>query len=811
MKTKSIKMSEYFKIKSTKDQLVYYKIIPHQNTRNYRSIEVAKIINRCYRSTLKQFERQYKGFIYEAPTKVSYYIYISKDEGVEFYLIIPKIYSNMFLEKISYTWSKVEVQQVEDIPRFNDSASKVSMEYNRSDALSLDLIDKKSNELLESQLNVIDMMQEGDRLGIFYNFNYRSSYEQLGFRTKYNECMEKIKDGKSVDKVKADQKSILKLALRMLMSTGDQLMEGLAELLGDKKKSSNDMDSIKKTLGILQKKDLSKYTKDKSQQEVIGTQILLLSESKNISNEKANIMSLAQSFNKLDGDNSLRPKTISRKTKINFDSYKLPITQNTMSVEEVGSFITQAGKDIIVKHNIKANSINEEEIPESSRSGYIRLGKATKKGKSQEAYLNSNADQDTGLVAVGKQGSGKTEYLKNYAYDCIKHNDSLVVLDYIANNDLASTIEKIVPEDKLIVIDLAKVDGLQALAYNELYYDENDDVMDKLDVIGTKSQYSAELINAISVGQDLTSAMRRYFISASNVTYAVNQFASFKDIIDCLELYDVRMDFISRVPVEFKEALVDDINTLLKLNDKHTKGDLKGQDNGETNEGKIDRILDRISVMRESMRTKYMFNKCPKDNINFEDCIKEGKVILIKMRQDLFGAKHIKNMLSLFFTTKVWISCIKRKSKSLEGEELRRVHLLIDEPHQVPQVTSLLSPELPQMRKFRLKPVFATQSLLQVDHILDDMKSAGFSYMLLAGADKVNYNLLKDELNPYEVEDLLTLERFYSLNLVPDEKGVLNPFITKIPPKLEIDTSTLLHQEQVENQSNILDFKKKIG
>lgn len=808
---KSIKLSEYFQVKSTKEQLNYYKIIPHQSTRNYRSIEVAKIINRCYKSIVKQFQKQYKGLVYELPTKVSYYIYISKDEGVEFYLIIPKIYAGMFLEKISYTWNKVEVQQVNDIPRFNDSASKISMEYSRADALSLELIDKKSNELLEAQLNVIDMMQEGDRLGIFYNFNYRSSYQQLGFRTKYNECMEKIKDGKSVEKVKMDQKSILKLVLRILVSTGEELMAGVSELLGDKKKNNSDMDYMKKTLGILQKKDLSKYTKEKSQLEIIDTQILLLSESKSISNEKANIMSLAQSFNRLDGDNTLRPKSIPKTTKINLDSYKLPINKNAMSVEEVGNLITQAGKDIILKHNIKANSINEEEVPQSSKNGYIRVGEATKKGKTQKAYLNNNPDQDTGLVVVGKQGSGKTEYLKNYAYDCINHNDSLVVLDYIANNDLASTIEKVVPKDKLIVLDLAKVDGLQALAYNELYYSKDADVMEKLDIIGTKSQYSAELINAISVGQDLTSAMRRYFISASNVTYAVNQFASFKDIIDCLEIYDVRMDFISRVPDEFKEALNDDINTLLKLNDKHTKGDLKGQDNGETNEGKIDRILDRISVMRESMRTKYMFNKSPKNNINFEECFKDGKVILIKMRQDLFGAKHIKNMLSLFFTTKVWISCINRKSKSESDAELRRVHLIIDEPHQVPQVTNLLSPELPQMRKFRLKPVFATQSLLQLDHIIDDMKSAGFSYMLLAGSDKVNYNLLKDELNPYEVEDLLSLQRFYSLNLIPDDKGILNPFITKIPPKLEVNTTTPPSNDSSKNESKILKLEKKIS
>ncbi|MCG4734715.1 hypothetical protein L0M92_14000, partial [Casaltella massiliensis] len=81
--------------------------------------------------------------------------------------------------------------------------------------------------------------------------------------------------------------------------------------------------------------------------------------------------------------------------------------------EEVSGFITQPGKELIKKHNIKANSINEEKVPASCKEGYIRTGTACKK---EEAYLNPNPDQDTGLTITGKQGSGKTEELKNYSH-----------------------------------------------------------------------------------------------------------------------------------------------------------------------------------------------------------------------------------------------------------------------------------------------------------------------------------------------------------------------------------------------------------
>ncbi|MGL5753200.1 MAG: hypothetical protein ACRCXT_21840 [Paraclostridium sp.] len=550
---------------------------------------------------------------------------------------------------------------------------------------------------------------------------------------------------------------------------------------------------------------------------MISTQILLMSESKNKENENLNMNSLAQSFNALDGDNKLRPKTIGIKRKIDLDACKLPIISNDMSVEEVSSLITQPGKDIIKKHDIQSNSINEEKVPKSSKEGYIRTGTT---GKKEEAYLNPNPDQDTGLAITGKQGSGKTEELKNYAYDCInrvydamENGDSIVVMDYIGNNDLASTIQQIVPPHLLVLKDLSKVECMESIAYPEKYYTDDMDTMDKLDVISEKTQLMVQLLNSFSYGQDLTSQMRRFFVSACNVTYSVNQYASFSDVINCLESYNTRMEFVSLIPDEFKGFCKSHIQNLLKLNDKHSKGDLKGEDNGETCESKIDRIIDRVSVMRESPRLEYMLSKDPKDNINFEECFNEGKVILIKMRQDKFGTEHVRNMLSMFFTTRIWEACVNRYSKS-NGEELRRVHLMIDEPHQVRKVTEYLSPLLPQMRKFRLKPVFATQSLLQLEHILDDMKSAGFSYMLLAGSDKVNFKLLSEELNPYGVEDLLNLERFHSLNLVPDDKGVLKPFITKLPPKLDIKTSTLLQQNitvDKNSQSKILEFTQKIS
>ncbi|WGX74911.1 hypothetical protein QJS64_12325 [Paraclostridium bifermentans] len=334
---KSIKITDYFEMTNIKKELSYYKIIPHQNTRNYKSIEIANIINKCYKDLNTRITKLEDDFIYDyeikSQTKVAYYIHVSKNKGVEFFLIVPTVYASMFIEKVSLTWNKVEMKKVNDIPRFSDDCTKMSVQYTREDALSLDIIDKKSCDLLEAQLNVMNMMQDDDRIGIYYNFNYKNSQKQKGFRTRYNETMDKIKDGKNVDKIR-DSKSIGKLLLKILMLSGEEIMDGISSLLGGEKKSNNDVAILKKNLGILQKKDLSKYTKEKGQLETISTQILIMSESQNKENEKLNISSLAQSFNKLDGDNKLRPKVIGIKRKIDLDRSKLPIPSNDMSIEE---------------------------------------------------------------------------------------------------------------------------------------------------------------------------------------------------------------------------------------------------------------------------------------------------------------------------------------------------------------------------------------------------------------------------------------------------------------------------------------------
>lgn len=220
----SLSLNKYLKIVSTKEQLTYYKIIPHTSSRNYKSIEIPKVINTCYEEMKRRISIENKIMTFKMSTKVGYYIYMNKKTGVEFFLICPTAYKNIFLEKIYQSWDKVEVLEVDDIPRFNKKCYKASMEYTKDDALSLNIISKKSNEVLRHQINVVDVMEdESERIGIYYNFQHTNFYSQLGFKTNYCKTMDKIRKGKSVSKVRISLGFIIEKLLHCGFNIGEEM------------------------------------------------------------------------------------------------------------------------------------------------------------------------------------------------------------------------------------------------------------------------------------------------------------------------------------------------------------------------------------------------------------------------------------------------------------------------------------------------------------------------------------------------------------------------------------------------------------
>ena len=354
----------------------------------------------------------------------------------------------------------------------------------------------------------------------------------------------------------------------------------------------------------------------------------------------------------------------------------------------------------------------------------------------------------------------------------LKKNDSVVVIDYIKNSDLTSNVKEIVPQDKLVVLDFEDTENLQSLSYNELNYTDDMSKNNKMRAIYYKAKSSLELLNCLN-DKELSNMAKIYFSSMATIVYSVNQFASLKDIVNCLTDCDTRMDYINRVPKDLKEIIDDEINTVLRL------------DTVLSTRKSVEEILSTTCLLEQFMKTNFMFKNTSENNINFENCFDEGKVIVIKINDDISDNKNIKDMLTLFFVTKVHTAC-KNRAVKLDGNQ-NRVHLVIDDAHTMSNTLKQLENIIPQTRVVNLKPVLAVQNLSQLPNsTLQTMNISGFNFMFLSGLDEKAYKILESDLSPYTFDDVKNIEKYHSLNLVLNNDGRREVFLTKLPVVLEV-------------------------
>lgn len=747
--TKSMKLSDYFQIKSP--VYVALKIIPHSSIRNYNSSTIARMICDMYRSIRRSIHIVEKKLILETSVKCSYIIDITKTD-VSFYFIVPKQYKMIAKEKIVSVWPRATILDSE-VPRIcGKNITTYQLQYKNLDAFSL-AVDKKSNSVLNSTLNVIDIMDNGDRVSICYNF---LPTDQQTWKNYCKSQQRKYLNGDSISKV-LDIDHIYDTVLGGIIRFLDSILDGL----GGEISKGSPLDQLREVLGT-KKREISELSMKKSNSTMLETQIAIVSSSNDKNRSVNNASSVCQGFHCIDADNEL----ISRKSNnINLLEYKYKdIEPIKVSVDECQNFLQLPGRELLEEHNIKHINVLETKIPEELTKGYIKIGKSTFKGNTVQTYFSYDKEiANLPIVFVGPMGAGKTFENKEYAKGVIASGEGLVCIDYIKNCELSEEIEKITPKDRLVVLDMSKEECLQAFAFNEFKL-KGHTPYDIMKCANNHQQEITALIDAVYPGDPLSGQMRKFFTSAADIVL-INNNMSLRDVVSCLEDYEARDKFIKRVPEAYMNYLGDKIKTLRELDeiDKNS-GEVTG-----TKYSKIEHILDRINSLRETFEMMMMYNKPSTNNLDFSKAMDEGKIILIKMRSDDFRSEHVKNVLATFFISKIWLACNMRG----EQKELRRCHVLLDEIFQAPTAYKPLRLILKQCRKFRLRLVFTAQMLGDLGDLSDGLKSAGASYVLMQKSDKENFLYLEQEFKKagFTVDDLLNLKRYHALNLISYSGG----------------------------------------
>ena len=322
---KSIKLSKYFEL--VKPEYSYIQVIPHKSIRNYNSANIAKAIAYTFKRADKMIKIEQKKLFFKTNFKISYVIDINKSNA-SFYFIVPKPFVNVILEKICEIWSKATVKILDDpINGFTKNAEYYELSYKKEDALSLNT-DFRSNEPLNSILNVMDIMKDDDRVTIIYNF---VSNPQFNWIDRYNNTMNKIRERKSIDKNIFSINAICRNTLIYILDTINAVIEVINDFTGGSNKESKES-MYNVVLGILEKQDeLSVATKKKKDSTVINTQIGVISDSIDDTRKNNNVIAVTQAFRSIDGDNELVSDRV--KTPFTLEQYNYNTKISTVSVE----------------------------------------------------------------------------------------------------------------------------------------------------------------------------------------------------------------------------------------------------------------------------------------------------------------------------------------------------------------------------------------------------------------------------------------------------------------------------------------------
>lgn len=760
-----MKLSDYYLIK--RQEYVTFKLIPTKSSRNNTTIGIAHLINSMYRSTNKLIYKENKKLIIETRLKASYYIHISK-ENISFYFIIPKIFQNQFKSKFSDTWKNVDIKIVDAIPVDINSCSKYQLYYKFDDALSLET-DRRNNDLLSANLSTLEILQENEFIGVLYNFIPVSEKESNYFKKKSSETIQRYKNGENLKKSK-NLLDYSKITLKFLMDLINALLNCLLNV-----GQNNQL--------ILYpfEKETSPSTQRKLQKEILKNQTLILAHSEEKSRENQLCQSIYNSFSKINGDNELIYTKIKKDIDINryiINNVKI----NSTSTEECSNFISLPGAELIDQYkNITHKETKENPVPKELTTGVISLGINKCKETYQEAFLSDDINlQSLPLAILGASRSGKSTFSVNLSKNIIDNNEGLIVLDFIKDCELANNIKTITPKDRLIDIDLSNPKMIQSLCYNEfkITYD-----MTAYEISSISRKQTNNLLKIVNIingdDKELSPKMRKYLGAAARIAFCFPN-SCMKDVLNILQFHEIRYKYINKLSEELKDRLKDSILSLNELDEVNKKGEVTG-----TKEIKIEGILDRIDLMRENIIIDEMISKSPENNIDFVKAMEEHKVILIRMRDKDFDDDISIDILTSFFLQKIWAALkIRGAMHNLPG----RVTVLIDEIFQTPCAQKILAKNFVQSAKFGLKYVLTLHYLQQLSQDAQRaMRNANASYMLISGVDENAFSSFRSDFEKegYEVEDLLNLERWHSLNLVATSKGK-KAFITHLPDELKL-------------------------
>jgi hypothetical protein len=736
-----------------KDTHTLYQLIPDATIDNVHcSDELVKALHQVNRDLKDRIKRDGMKWSCHRKDVTTYEILLSKQQ-IKFTLAIPTRYDSFIQNKVKNSWGNIGVAETEDYIHVfeNDNSLTCDLELKNHFFMSL-LTDGRSHSPLGSVLNVTHGLMEDDKLLFQLLLEPINNWWHESADSKY----EAYRQGKDVT-------SSRNFLMKAYIWFYENIIDYVVEIIEDIFEAILDVEPVKKEKKhSYAMRGTNSIKTDKTMYEGFNTRIRLFSYSQNDIRRRENLNSLIVAFRTLDGDNALKPTDMTPVIKIKREmgrySFLFPQVLNTKEIQQM---VTLPNKTMQRQYKqLKAIANTQTDLPQQAFDEYLKMGLYNRGGQEVPVSFSSkNDDLAQSKALVCTQGGGKTTFMQNYIYEVYKLGQPLIVIDYVQDCELTNEVLPYLDRSRVEVINLhnySESDNILGLGYNEVRpLLESKNPRDRLKGANFISAQLCELLNGVTFGatEPLSSQMLKYLSSACRVVFATTPQATIMDVYYCLEDCDIRSMYVSKAIANniYSEDHVD-IKNLLYL----TKDD-KGE--SSTRMSDIKGIMNRFAGIQSLDLRLIEFFSSPVDNsIDFNRYIDENKIVFIQIPQTEFTDDCVRDILTTFFCTKLWLTCQTRK-----GSQLKLTHLLLDEVKMIPNTSDFLAKYITQFRRHRLSTLFACHNLNQFQHALSSINSSGLNLFILSGVKREAVKSIEDDLVSFSWDEIKELKPRHAL------------------------------------------------
>lgn len=787
-KLKTIKWSDFFHVET--NEMISYRLTPHTSVTNNTNRKLWRQLHKMlsvYDSFWSRFKRERFRLSFRQKDSVWYDVVFRVENGqkhIEFYVSTTALWSKKFRETIEDRM-KVTVEEVgkESLQVPVENTVVHELKYARHNVYSMLTDATEQTTPIASVLGAVDDLNEdGDfaRLSIaLETVDRRKWLKQALYAT------EKVRKGKvpqrsnlTVGKALGALKHAISAVINEVVTLITDVVKALEKAFF--KSDSPDIQATKIKPAADDLVRLSNRSLSKVHSPVWKANIRVAAHSKNRLRADLAANTIASAFGELGEDNELQS------VKIRFNGRRVKVIEelntftlnkrtradgdaNLISCDELSKVALQLPtRDVQMRFDdeLSVNRKVETDVPGVFRGEGITLGVSEVKGEAVTVSIPTNNYDELFRTYVfqGSQGMGKDTSMKTYIIDaCLNHGIGAIVPDVICENGsrgLADGLRDALPPDKIVDLDLANVDFPIPMDLTE--------VVSKLGRNGA-NRFAQEIIDFFGDLSEMarSRAVLREAAKASNGSL-----------------------FAIKLLLENEEYRKGRIEELRKEGHERLAQKIEGWGDNKKLGAKADAILYRLDELLGDDSLVNIFGQDAHPDVNFEQWILEGKVVILRIPNRKLGTLASKTLMH-------WIVLKAFMTKLLMDREDKGVFFVFNEPHQymTDGLQRLLQRLVLEGRKWRIGNLFAFHHIgLLPKSFADDLQASGTNWFLFANTHKGTYERLSEELAPtFDLESAMQTEKYHAICVLQFGGRRQHPFLVRMaaPPVETYDNSLL--------------------